>query len=74
MERTAPTRTATLTPAAVAPDDRPEVHNISVDDQLAETGACIQIHLPCRLACAKVSHAVRGSSFERKRPRSSEDV
>ena len=51
MDRTAPTRTARLTPAAMSPDDRPEVHNISVDDQFAETGACSQVHLPTGRTC-----------------------
>jgi len=46
MHRTAPAMTAMLTPAAVAPDDRPQIHNTSIDDQLAATGACSQVHLP----------------------------
>jgi hypothetical protein len=60
MDRTAPTMTAMLTPAAVPPDDRPEVHNISVDDQLAETGACSQVHLPTGRTCT-LEHRHPGS-------------
>jgi hypothetical protein len=60
MHRTAPTMTAMLTPAAVAPDNRPEIHNTSVDDQLAETGACGQVHLPTGRTCT-LQHRHHGS-------------
>jgi len=49
--RTAPTTTATVTLAAVSPDDRPEAHNSGVDEKVAETGACAQVHLPSGRTC-----------------------
>jgi hypothetical protein len=58
--RTAPTVTAMLTPAATSPDDRPEVHNTSIDDQLAETGACSQVHLQTGRTCT-LKHGHHGS-------------
>jgi hypothetical protein len=53
MNRTAPTMTAMLTPAAMSPDGRLEIHNTSIDDQLAETGACSQVHLQTGRTCTR---------------------
>ena len=60
MNRTASTTTAMLTAAAVSPDDRPHVHNASVDEQLAQTGACSQVHLQTGRTCT-LEHRHQGS-------------
>ena len=60
MHRTAHTRPAMLTPAAMSPDDRLEIHNTSVDDQLAGTGACSQVHLQTGRTCTR-QHRHHGS-------------
>lgn len=57
---TAPTMTAALTPAAVSPDDRPESHNACIDEHVAETGACGQVHLPTGRTCT-LEHRHQGS-------------
>jgi hypothetical protein len=58
--RTAPTKTAMMTPAVVALDDRPEVHNFDVDEAVAETGACAQLHLQSGRTCT-LEHRHQGS-------------
>jgi hypothetical protein len=60
MDRPAPTKTAVLTSAAVSADDRPHVHNASVDEQLAQTGACSQVHLQTGRTCT-LEHRHQGS-------------
>jgi hypothetical protein len=42
------------------PSDRLELHNASVDEDLAQVGACGQIHLPTGLTCTQPHHH-RGS-------------
>ena len=34
------------------PDDRPESHNVSVDEQLAREGGCAQVHLASGRTCS----------------------
>jgi hypothetical protein len=60
MDRPAPTWIAMLTSAAVSPEDRPHVHNASVDEQLAQTGACSQVHLQTGRTCT-LEHRHPGS-------------
>jgi hypothetical protein len=52
--------TAMPTPAAVSLDDRPEIHNTSIDDQLAAMGACSQVHLQTGRTCTR-QHRHHGS-------------
>lgn len=42
------------------PDDRQELHNTSVDEEVAEMGACAQVHLPTGRTCT-LEHGHRGS-------------
>lgn len=50
--RTLPTMTSTVTLVAVSRDDRPDVHNSGVDEKVAETGACGQVHLQSGRTCS----------------------
>jgi hypothetical protein len=34
-----------------APGDRPDLHNVSVDEQVARSGGCGQVHLPSGRTC-----------------------
>ena len=34
------------------PDERQELHNVSVDEELARSGGCAQVHLPTGRTCA----------------------
>jgi hypothetical protein len=51
---TPPTGDETGPPPAVAPTDKPQTHNASVDEAAAETGACGQLHLPTGRTCTLV--------------------
>jgi hypothetical protein len=42
------------------PDDRPESHNVSVDEQLAREGGCAQVHLASGRTCS-LEHGHSGS-------------
>jgi hypothetical protein len=42
------------------PDDRREVHNASVDEQVAEAGGCAQVHLATGRICT-LEHGHAGS-------------
>jgi len=53
-------RTPPTTPAARSPDNRPEIHNSDVDEQVAETGACGQVHLPTGRTCV-LEHRHQGA-------------
>jgi hypothetical protein len=46
--------------ALAQPADRPAVHNTSIDEKVAETGACAQVHLPTGRTCT-LEHGHRGS-------------
>jgi hypothetical protein len=37
-------------------DDRQELHNASVDEEVAETGACAHVHLPTGGTCTLEQH------------------
>jgi hypothetical protein len=58
--RTAPTKTTMMTLAAASPNDRPELHNSDVDEVVAETGACAQVHLQSGRTCT-LEHRHQGS-------------
>jgi hypothetical protein len=58
--RVTPTEVAAVEAAADSLDDRPEVHNPGVDEQVAETGACGQVHLPTGRTCIR-EHRHEGS-------------
>lgn len=58
--RTAPTKTEMVTAAEASPDYRPEVHNSDVDETVAETGACGQVHLQSGRTCT-LEHRHQGS-------------
>lgn len=47
-------------PAATPAEARPEIHNADVDEQIAETGACGQVHLPTGRTCT-LEHRHEGS-------------
>ena len=40
----------------VSPDDRPELHNPSIDEDVASRGACGRIHLPTGDTCTLTHH------------------
>jgi hypothetical protein len=42
------------------PDDRLELHNTSINEKVAEAGACAQVHLPTGRTCT-LAHGHRGS-------------
>jgi hypothetical protein len=42
------------------PDDRPDSHNVSVDEQLAREGGCAQVHLASGRTCS-LEHGHNGS-------------
>lgn len=42
------------------PDDRPELHNPSIDEEVAKIGACAQVHLPTGRTCT-LEHGHHGS-------------
>jgi hypothetical protein len=71
--RTVPTTTATVTPAAVSPDDRPEAHNSSIDEKVAETGACGQVHLQSGRTCT-LEHRHQGACDFVPRPEVQDSV
>jgi hypothetical protein len=37
-------------------DDRQELHNVSVDEEVAGTGACAQVHVPTGRTCTLRHH------------------
>jgi hypothetical protein len=37
--------------AEALPDERPEIHNVDVDEATAALGACGQVHLPTGRTC-----------------------
>jgi hypothetical protein len=47
-------------PVAPRTADRPEMHNVSVDEFAAREGRCAQVHLPTGRMCA-MPHAHNGS-------------
>ena len=38
-------------PTAVSPDDRQELHNTAVDEEVARTGACAHLHVQTGRTC-----------------------
>jgi hypothetical protein len=58
--RVTPTAAAAAEAAAEPLDNRPEVHNPGIDEQVAETGACGQVHLPTGRTCTR-EHRHEGS-------------
>lgn len=46
--------------APVQPDDRSELHNASVDEDVARAGGCGQVHLPTGRTCT-LKHGHEGS-------------
>jgi hypothetical protein len=44
----------------VSPDDRPELHNPSIDENVALQGACGRVHLPTGRTCT-LTHSHLGS-------------
>ena len=46
--------------APAHPDERQELHNASVDEEVARTGGCAQVHLPTGRTCA-LEHGHEGS-------------
>jgi hypothetical protein len=49
-----------LTNSPAEPEDRPESHNVSVDEQLAREGGCAQVHLASGRTCS-LEHGHSGS-------------
>ena len=45
------------------PDDRQELHNASVDEDVAEAGACAQVHLPTGRTCTLKHHHEGSCNF-----------
>jgi hypothetical protein len=47
----------------VSPDDRPELHNASIDEDVALQGACGLVHLPTGNTCTLVHHHFGSCTF-----------
>jgi hypothetical protein len=45
------------------PDDRLDLHNPSVDEEVAATGVCAQVHLPSGRTCTLVRHHEGSCNF-----------
>ena len=50
----------------VSSQDRPEIHNPSVDEDVALLGACGQVHLPTGDTCTLAHHHVGSCDFVRR--------
>ncbi len=66
-------RIALTTTTTVSPDDRPEAHNSGVDEKVAETGACAQVHLPSGRTCT-LRHRHQGACDFVPRPEVQDSV
>jgi hypothetical protein len=49
--RSAPITRRTAVPAAAWPDDRQDLHNTAVDEQVAGTGGCGRLHVQTGRTC-----------------------
>jgi hypothetical protein len=46
-----------------SPDDRPELHNPSIDEDVARQGACGLVHLPTGNTCTLAHHHTGSCDF-----------